>query len=175
MKHITDWNQVNHKDLDVEQVYEKSDLAKQQLRTAIWLYLNHIDFASAITLAGAAGNILHALVEQQGKQPMLEYSRLLCSKLVGRVPARDGYLKHFGNITGINHLKHMSASCPDTIEINLEDSAETAITRATIDFIKLYGENDPAIKSFWQRLWIVHDGENMMKQYEALPEEVKIK
>ncbi len=176
MRPIKNWSEIDNKAFDKERTFEKSELAKEQLRTAIWLFLNRIDFTSAITLAGASGNILHALVEQQNKQPTLEYCRLLCSKLVGHVPGRSKYLKHFGDLTGINRLKHMSEKCPDTIEIDLEKSAETAIIRAVLDFIKLYGDaearNNPAVNSFMQWLW-VHDGEKMMKEYAALPEELK--
>lgn len=81
MKKVKDWHEIDNKEFDVEKVYDKRDLAQDQLRTAIWLFLNRIDFASAITLAGAAGNILHALVERQNKQPTLEYTRLLCSNI----------------------------------------------------------------------------------------------
>ena len=77
MRPIKDWSEIDNKEFDKEQTFEKSELAKEQLRTAIWLFLNGIDFTSAITLAGASGNILHALVEQQSKQPALEYCRLL--------------------------------------------------------------------------------------------------
>lgn len=177
MHTIKDWGEIDNKEFDVEQTFEKSELAKEQLRTSIWLFLNQIDFVSAITLAGAAGNIFHALVEQQNKQPTLEYGRLLCSKLIGYVPRRSKYLKNFGDLTGINCLKHMSEKCPDTIEIDLEKCAETAITRASLDFIKLYGDtgarNNPAVNSFMQWLWVVRDGKKMMKEYEALPEELK--
>jgi hypothetical protein len=124
MRPIKDWSEIDNKEFDKEQTFEKSELAKEQLRTAIWLFLNGIDFTSAITLAGASGNILHALVEQQSKQPALEYCRLLCSKLVGHVPGRSKYLKHFGDLTGINRLKHMSEKCPDTIEIDCQRSGE---------------------------------------------------
>ncbi|QQG36637.1 MAG: hypothetical protein HYS17_02355 [Micavibrio aeruginosavorus] len=173
---IKDWSEIDNKEFDVKRTFEKSELAKDQLRTAIWLFLNRIDFASAITLAGAAGNILHALVEHQNKQPTLEYGRLLCSKLIGHVPGRSKYLKNFGDLTGINRLKHMSAECPDTIEIDLEKCAETAITRAVLDFIKLYGDaearSNPAVNSFMQWLWVLH-GERMMKEYGPLLEGLK--
>lgn len=176
-KKIEQWHEIDNKEFDVKQDHAKSDLANQQLRTAIWLFLNRIDFASAITLAGAAGNILHVLVEQQNKQPTLEYGRLLCDRLIGHVPGRSKYLKHFGDLTGINRLKHMSAKCPDTIEIDLEKCAEKAITRAALDFIKLYGDaearSNDAVNSFMQWLWVMHDGEKMMKEYESLPEELK--
>jgi len=175
---IKNWKEIDNKEFDIEKTFEKSELAKDQLRTAIWLFLNRIDFASAITLAGAAGNIFHALVEQDNKKPTLEFMRLLCDKLIGYVPGRK-YLKHFGDLTGINNLKHMSLDCPDTIEIDLEKCAETAITRPVLDFIKLYGDaearRNEAVNAFMQYLWLTHDGEKMMKEFEKLPAELKRK
>jgi hypothetical protein len=176
---IKDWSELDNKEFDVVKIYEKRDLAKDQLRSAIWLFLNRIDFASAITLAGAAGNIFHALVEQHGKQPFLEYARLLCDKLIGHVPSKNKYLKHFGDLTGINPLKHMSLKCHDTIKIDLEKSAEVAIAKAVLDFIKLYGDEETrkneAVNTFRQWLWVTHDGKKMMEEYETLPAELKRK
>ena len=176
---IKDWSDVAHKEFDVTKTYKKSELAIDQLRTAIWLFLNRIDFASAITLAGAAGNILHVLVEQQGKEPTLEHTRLLCDKLIGYVPKKNKYIKHFGDFTGINSLKHMSMKCPDTIEMDLEKCAKIAITRPVLDFIKLYGDaearKNEAVNAFMQWLWVTHDGEKMMEEYNSLPAELKRK
>lgn len=167
------WGDFDNKQFDVEKAYSKSDVAKEQLRTAIWLFLNRIDFSSAITLAGASGNILHKLVEGNRKQPVLEFTRLLCDKLIGSVPARTKYLKHFGDMTGINSLKHMSLDSPDTIEIDLEKSAEIAITRSVLDFMKLYGDTDPVVRAFMNWLWVNRDGEKMVEAYKALPEDLK--
>lgn len=179
MHPIKNWSEISNKEFDVIKTLEKSDLAKDQLRTAIWLFLNRIDFASAITLAGAAGNIFHALVEQNGKEPTLEYARLLCDKLIGYTPKKTKYLKHFGDLTGINPLKHMSLKCPDTIKIDLEECAEMSITRVVLDFIKLYGDTEArkneAVNAFMQWLWVTHDGKHMMEEYNALPEELKRK
>ena len=176
---INDWSEISHKELDTIKTYEKSEIANDQLRTAIWLFLNKIDFASAITLAGAAGNILHALLERQDKEPLLEHTRLLCNQLFGYLTKRKKYIKHFGDLTGINHLKHMSINCPDTVEMDIEKCAETAITRATLDFIKLYGEaearKNEAVNSFMQWLWITHDGEKITEAYKKLPEDLKRK
>ena len=176
---INGWAEVDNKEFDVIRDHEKSELAKDQLRTAIWLFLNCIDFASAITLAGAAGNIFHALVKYQNKEPVLEHTRLLCDKLIGHTPSRQKYLKHFGDLAGINPLKHMRLTCPDTIKIDLENAAKMAITRAVLDFIKLYGDEEAkkneCVNAFMQWLWDSHDRKRIMEEYEALPEELKRK
>lgn len=170
---INSWKEISHSWADKEQDYKKSDLAKQQLHTAIFLFLNRIDFASSITLAGASGEILHKLVEFEGKKPFLEHARLLCNHIIGHTPKQQKYIKHFRDITGIYPLRHMSKTCPDTIEIDLEDAAEKAISASVLDYTKLYGDEEPIIKSFLNWLWVTKDGEKMMQAYEVLPDKIK--
>ncbi len=76
-------------------------------------------------------------------------------------------------MTGINSLKHMSLDSPDTIEIDLEKSAEIAITRAVLDFMKLYGNTDPFVRAFMNWLWVNHDEEKIVEAYKALPKDLK--
>ncbi len=170
---IKSWKEISHTWADVEKTYQKSDLAKQQLHTAIMLFLNRIDFASAITLAGASGEILHKLLEFNGKRPFLEHARILCDQIIGHIPKKQKYIKHFRDITGIYPLRHKDKNCPDILEIDLEAAAERAISAAVLDYIKLYGEEEPTIKSFLNWLWVTKDGQKMMDTYEALPEKVK--
>jgi hypothetical protein len=136
----------------------------------IKLFLNKVDYASAITLAGAAGDILHHQVIFSSKIPLLEETRLFCKELIGSVPKRSKYLKHFGDFTGINRLKHKSKECPDVIVIDLEKSAELAITRAILDYIKLYGDTDPYVIRFMNFLWVTK-GARIMEGCRTLPEE----
>jgi hypothetical protein len=49
---------------------------------------------------------------------------------------------------GINPHKHMSPDCPDTLEIDLQTSAEHAITKAIADFTTLYGQGHAFIKAY---------------------------
>lgn len=175
MKKIESWKEISHEWADKEETHYKSDIAISQLRTAIWLFLNEIDYASAITLAGAAGEILHQLVVFSNKAPLLEKTRLFCKELIGAVPKREKYLKHFGDLTGVNSLKHKSKTCPDSLIIDLKKSAETALTRAVLDFMTLYGDKDPTTNAFMNHLWVTLDGPKMtaefktLKDYKALP------
>lgn len=52
----------------------KSDIAKSQLETAVWLLLDGRDRSSVITLAGAASGILDRLVRNAGKEPFVDYA-----------------------------------------------------------------------------------------------------
>lgn len=164
---------MSHSWANIEKTYSKSEIAKQQLCTAIWLFLNKVDFASAITLAGASGEILHKLLEFSGKQSFFEYGRTLFQKLFRHdAHSKSKYINHFRNQTGIHPLRHKKKNDPDELVIDLEDAAEKAVWAAVLDYIKLYGEKDPAIKSFLNYLWL-KDGQKIMKDYEALPKEFK--
>ena len=171
---ISSWKEISHSWADKEIEYTKAHIAKQQLNTSIELFLGRVDFASAITLAGASGEILHKILELSGKKPFLEHARLLCQHIIGQTPARQKYKKHFKDVTGIYLLRHKEKnSSHDELEIDLEDAAEKAITAAVLDYVKLYGDQEPIIKSFINWLWVTKDGPAMMKTYEALPESVK--
>lgn len=171
---MSSWKEMDHSWANIEKTYSKNEIAKQQLFTAIWLFLNKIDFASAITLAGASGEILHKLLEFSGKQSFFEYGRTLFQKLFGHCAhPRSKYINHFRNQTGINPLKHKNKNDPDELVIDLEDAAEKAVCAAVLDYIKLYGEKEPAIKSFLSYLWVMKDGQKMMDDYEPLIKQLK--
>jgi hypothetical protein len=53
---------------NLETRYHRSEIAKQQLHTAVLLFLNDKDLSSVITLSAAASNILSQLVRNSGKE-----------------------------------------------------------------------------------------------------------
>ncbi len=170
------WKKINHSWADIEKTYSKSEIAKQQLHTAIWLFLNRIDLPSAVTLAGAAGELLHKILEFSGQQSFFEYGRTLFQKLFGHdAHSKSKYINHFRTITGIYSLRHKGENCPDELEMDWEDASEKAITAAVLDHIKLYGDNEPAIRNFLNYLWVVKDGQKMMKDYEPLIKQLEKK
>jgi hypothetical protein len=66
-----------------ERKYHKSEIATEQLKTAIFLFLTCRDSSSVITLAGAASNILERLVRNEGKTPFIDYARNIPNVLGG--------------------------------------------------------------------------------------------
>lgn len=54
--------------------YHRSELAKQQLKTAVALFLNEKDLSSVITLSAASSTILSQLVRNSGKEPFIDYA-----------------------------------------------------------------------------------------------------
>jgi hypothetical protein len=59
-----------------EHKYQKSQIATEQLKTAIFLFLNGGDPSSVITLAGAASVILERLLRNKGTTyPFIDFAR----------------------------------------------------------------------------------------------------
>lgn len=54
--------------INSEKKYHRNELARQQLKTAVMLFLNEKDLSSVITLSGASSNILSQLVRNYGKE-----------------------------------------------------------------------------------------------------------
>ena len=145
--------------------YHKSQIATEQLRTAIWLFLHGRDPASVITLAGAASGILHQLAVDDGKTPFIDFGRNIHHSVAGRLVARRTYNRHVNDTLGINSLKHMSPDSPNTLEIDLEKNAENAITKAVADYVPLFGQEHDFIKAFLQWAWVNRNGPQVMEEY----------
>ncbi len=93
--------------------YHKLDIARGQLarparciETAIRLFLvDGCDMFSAITLAGAAGEVLHELVLRAGKRPFVDYTvKVHDWKELGPTPSRGAVMKHIHKLLFINEL-----------------------------------------------------------------------
>jgi hypothetical protein len=147
--------------------YHKSEIATEQLKTAIFLFLSGRDLSSVITLAGAAGAILERLVRNAGKTPFIDFACNVQNVLGGSTPPRAKYNRYINERFGINPHKHMSADCPDTLEIDLQKSAEDAITKAVADDKTLYGQERDFIKAYLRWAWVNRDGPQVMKDYEG--------
>lgn len=158
---------------EVKTTYNKKDIAKEQLRTAIVIFLKGLSYPSVITLAGASGSILHQLVLNRGKTPFVDFARDVKVKLTGENIKRQKYKSFLNNHLGINHLKHMSNECSETVEIDLEESAYRALVVAVNDYIVLNGQDDDFIKAFLKWSWVNKDGPDAMKEYEKFAKDLK--
>jgi hypothetical protein len=153
--------------------YKKLDIAARQLETAVSMFFKGQDRFSVITLAGAASGILTQLVINAGKQPFVDYARLYHNELFASTPSRQKYNRHINDRFGINALKHHAAADTSTVEVAEDDAAESAITRAMVDYIELRGQREPFVVSFLNWMWVSRDGRKMMDQYETLPKKIK--
>ena len=97
--------------------YHKFDIAHGQLETAIRLFLvDGCDMFSAITLAGAAGEVLHELVLRAGKRPFVDCTvKFHDWKELGPTPSRGAVMKHIHKLLFINEMSRLfiGGSCGD--------------------------------------------------------------
>lgn len=116
----------------------KLDIAVEQLNHAISMFLKREHLVSAITLAGAAEEILGKLAAQAGVVPSLkrrtEGARALHKRLWGTDPS----IKPFVNLKNKtrNELKHLGAGAP--MEVDLEEEAMRMLDRAVENYRLLH-------------------------------------
>ncbi len=155
--------------------YHKFDIARGQLETAIRLFLvDGCDMFSAITLAGAAGEVLHQLVLRAGKRPFVDYTAKVHDwKELGPTPSRGAVMKHIHKLLFINEMKHHDKDARDIIELDAEECALAAILKAVVDYKTFTGEETDAMKALFGWCYKNLESEQMMKEYDELPKAAK--
>lgn len=151
---------------------KKFDVAKAQLETAVWIFLNGHDRSSVCTLAGAASGILDNLVKRTGKESFVDYARRIHQSVSGHTPKRQSYIHHIEKKLAITPNKHLSINDADGVEIDLEASARDALIRALADYTLLAGQDEPFVKAFFQYCWSSMDGAAIMKNSAVFPTEM---
>ena len=155
--------------------YHKYDIARGQLETAIRLFLvDGYDMFSAITLAAAAGEILHRLVLNEGKEPFVDYViEVNDFRNPAETPKRSSVISHIHKILFINALKHLDEKTEAYVEFDAEECALAAILKAMVDYKTLTGEHTEAMEAFltWTKLNL--DSEKIMNDYEKAPDQLK--
>ncbi len=115
-----------------ECTYLRVDLAKEQLEVALSLFLEKQSYAAAITLAGAAEEILGKELVRQKKQPVLEWKftqMVVFHKLLHGEDLKSK--KFFAEENRIrNDLKHFDENENSTLTTDLEDAACWMLVRA---------------------------------------------
>jgi len=153
----------------------KSEIAKSQLETAVWLFLDGRDRSSIITLAGAASGILDRLVRNAGKEPFVDYACSVHRELTGHTPKRRSYSHHIDKRLGVTAHKHLAEDDPVTIELDLDEMAFNALSRAISDYIALNGQSEGFVRAFLGWAWENTDGEALMEQFKNIPDKMKPK
>jgi hypothetical protein len=156
-----------------ENTCHRKDLAKQQFKTAVWLFLKGKDLSSVITLASAASNILSQIVRNAGKETFVDYACRVHDALYGITPKRLSYKHLIDNMLGVNVHKHMSPSCPKTCTLDLYNCAINMLIMAMGDYVTLYGKKDGFIKAFLKWTWEHQDATEIIKQYNNMPAKLK--
>jgi hypothetical protein len=127
----------------------KIDVARLQLERAIDLFVNSTDFVSAITLVGAAEEILGKLVEDLGKKnalnELIDTSKAMEIRLYGEA---DGEMKEYVSLANYfsNRLKHLNEGA-DLI-FNVDYEAASLISRALDNYYLIQGSSTEPMKPF---------------------------
>jgi hypothetical protein len=155
------------------QRFHRTEIARRQLQTAVELFLQGLDRSSVITLAGAASNVLDALVRRSVKEPFVDYARRVYNHLVGGTPKRQSYLHHIETKLGVIAHKHLSPTDPDIVELDLEKQAVDALSRAVAEYATLYGQDEPFVKAYLQWVWVNMDGPGQMEAFNSVPAKLR--
>jgi hypothetical protein len=136
------------------QTYSRLELAKNQLESAIGLFVSGGDRFSTISLAGAADVILSRLLITRGIENFTEFSLRLERDRGGDPGSREEHGKSLNDTLFINHLKHMDDGDDGFIEMDPEECALAAILKALANFVSLAGKQHDFVQAFmaWVRL-----------------------
>jgi hypothetical protein len=111
-----------------DQPFSKIDLATQQLNVAISC-LGSKSFASALTLAGAAEEILAKALSLSGQQSSLELKyETLEPILTMRHLSKEDFIRDENH--ALNAITHMESASDLSITLDLEEAAISMIVRA---------------------------------------------
>jgi len=155
--------------------YHKSEIAKRQLGTAVRLFLSGRDRSPVITLAGASSGILDRLVRNEGKEPFVDYACRVHREMTGHTPKRRSYSHHINKKLGVIVHKHLSEEDDESVDLDIEQMAYDALTKSLIDYVTLYGQGEPFVKSFFIWAWETKDGEALMKEYKSISDKLRPK
>lgn len=125
----------------------KLEIAEHQLKKALELFLVDSDYVSAITLAGAAEEILGKLRAASGEEHALGTFINGCTGVGRAVFSEDWQPSIFAEIANHyrNGLKHITDSSPMTIP---RSAAVEILDRAIENYWALTGNELPEIKYF---------------------------
>lgn len=120
---------------------DKREIAQIQLKEAIVLFLDE-KFLCAITLAGAAEEVLARLLNARGEQSVVEESIEAIERLretTGLAIMEDRPKKEIFNLwnSARNTIKHHNEKSEESVTINLFDEAYWMIKRALANASKL--------------------------------------
>jgi hypothetical protein len=115
-----------------DQTYNRVDLAAEQLDMALSLFLDKQSFVSALTLAGAAEEILGKALSHKGEQNSLKWKYRAIEPfhvMLHRKPLSETDFIRDENRSR-NAAKHMASGSELSITVDLEDAALWMIVRA---------------------------------------------
>jgi hypothetical protein len=122
-----------------EQTYSKVDLAVEQLGVALRLFLDEKGYASALTLAGAAEEILGKALEHRGRTNSMQWQYEAEAEVFRLLHGRPMKWSEFADERNQarNALKHMRAADEATLTADLEEAAVWMLVRACDNYNRL--------------------------------------
>lgn len=131
--------------LDAESIAEQQLLAALQLAAAD-------SWVPAITLAGAAEEILGKRLRKLGRPPSFDRMRAAVLEIAkqagGDEPDLEKHIAYLINLTK-NELKHYSGD--ELIEFDLEQDGVEILERAIANYEMLTGKVLPEMRQFWAK------------------------
>ena len=123
-------------------------MAKLQLLHAIQLFCNREHLVSAITLAGAAEEVLGKLVERNGAMNALQKEISDQCEMFEIVFGRTADPKLFYELENFarNNLKHLGSQ--QAVELDIEQEVLSLIERAIVNYQKIDPRPVPAFNKF---------------------------
>ena len=133
-----------------EQIFQRVDLAKEQLEVALEMFLKRSSFVSALTLAGAAEEILGKTLIQRGEKTTLQHEYPLIKPvedLFRKKPySWSEFIEKKNRVR--NAAKHIKNASEATVTADIEDEALWMIVRACDNHARLGLEPTPLMQEF---------------------------
>jgi hypothetical protein len=128
----------------------REDLALTQLETALRLFFEGSDFASVVTLAGAADEIFGKLLCAAGKENSLESLKKAVTTIHQRLYGEPGNPTEIASRANRakNSLKHWDIGQPLIVKLDLEQEAKDMLFRAIDNYWMLKETLSPAMERF---------------------------
>ncbi len=133
-----------------EQTHLRIELAEQQLEVALELFLSGRSMVSALTLAGAAEEILGNALKLRGKKTTLEYEHSVIAPVEAFLRREPLNWKTFINEKNRvrNAAKHMDDATDSEVVADLEDEALWMLVRACDNYKRLDLQPTPRMQDF---------------------------
>jgi hypothetical protein len=112
-----------------DQTYNRVDLARELLDVALSLFLKRQSFVSALTLAGAAEEILSKVLSHRGQQNSLELQyETLEPILTMRRKTKEDFIRDENR--ALIAVTRMESASEPSVTLDLEEAAYSMIVRA---------------------------------------------
>lgn len=130
--------------------YYLEDLAFKQLETSLRLYFEGVDFASVVTLAGAADEIFGKLLSATGKESSIESLKKAVAAIHQRLYGEPGNLSEIAKRANRakNRLKHWDTGQSQIVKLDLEQEAKDMMFWAIDNYWLLKETLSPAMERF---------------------------